>query len=303
MLVYKSLPQLSRIRRPLVLAAGAFDGVHRGHVSVIRQALTAAKAMGGEAWVLTFEPHPLRVLKPDQAPARLTSRDHRLKLLHAAGVDGCLVLPFTRQLAAVEPEDFVARLLSSAPSLKSLVVGENWTFGRRARGDVKLLRKLVKAHRIDVKVAAPLLWRKAPISSTRIRDAVAAGKLAAAASMLGRPFSIRGDVVHGKKLGRKLGYPTANVDPHNEVRPPEGIYAAYATVRDRKYPAAVYLNNRSLIVEAYLLDQKMDLYGQEIELSFVKKVGVEKPFKTLAGLKKKIAADIAAVRLALAPRD
>ncbi len=299
MLVYRSLAQLSRIRRPLVLVAGAFYGVHRGHATVIRQALRSAAKLRAEVWVLTFEPHPLRVLNPKLAPARLTSAEHRLKLLGALGVDGSLVLPFDRKLADLEPEEFIERLCRAAPRLKRMVVGQNWTFGRGARGDVALLRKLARRHRIAVSIARPLKFKGQPISSTRIRELAAKGRFDDAAQMLGRPFSIRGTVVHGKKLGRKLGFRTANVDPHNEVRPPPGIYAAYAVIRGRSHPAAVYLDGRSDIVEAHLIGRDLDLYGQNIELRFVQKVGALRRCADDEALKKKIGRDVEAARRVL----
>lgn len=296
MLIYRSLSQLSRVKRPLVLAAGAFDGVHRGHQHVIEAAMREARGLRGETWVLTFDPHPLRILKPELAPAMLTSKDHKLKLLHGLGINGCLVLPFTKKLAGVEPEEFIAQLKKNSPKLKQLVVGENWTFGRRARGNVKMLKTLSRRHGFAVTIARPLKFEGESISSTRIRDNVAAGRLDDAHRMLGRQFSIRGDVIHGKKLGRKLGFPTANVDPHNEVRPPAGIYAAHAFVRGQSYPAAVYLNASARIVEAHLIDCQLDLYGQEIEIVFEKRIRPDRKFASLTALKRQIARDIAAAK-------
>ncbi len=300
MLIYRSLAQLARVKKPLVLAAGAFDGVHRGHQSVIRAAQRAAHSLRGETWVLTFDPHPLRILRPELAPALLTSKDHKLKLLKDLGLNGCVVLPFTKKLARVEPEEFIARLKKSAPRLKLMVVGENWRFGRRARGNVEMLKKLSRSSGFSVRLARPLKEDGETISSTRIRDAVAAGKLDEAGVMLGRPFSIRGDVIHGKKLGRKLGFPTANVDPHNEVRPPAGIYAAYTFVRGRRYPSAAYLDTRSPIVEVHLIENEMDLYGQEIDIVFVKRIRGDKRFGALSSLKQAIARDVSAAKKILA---
>jgi riboflavin kinase/FMN adenylyltransferase len=242
------------------------------------------------------------VLKPDLAPALLTSKDHRLKLLHDLGIAGCLVLPFTKELARVEPEDFIRSLKQAAPGLRRMVVGENWTFGRHARGTVSLLRQLARENRFALSVARPLRWRGGAVSSTRIRDAIAAGRLDHARAMLGRPFGVRGDVVRGKRLGHQLGFPTANVDPHNEVRPPPGIYAAHAFVRGKRHPAAVFLGDHSPIVEAYLIDRDMDLYGQEIEIVFVRRLREERRFASLSALRHQIARDVEKARQFLTSR-
>jgi riboflavin kinase/FMN adenylyltransferase len=225
MRVIDQLEGLSAAAGPVVLAAGYFDGVHRGHQAVIRTALARAQESGAETWVLTMDPHPLRILRPDAAPRLLTSTPHKLRLLGELGVAGCVVLPFTVALAAVEPADFIARLRAAAPRLVCMVVGPNWTFGRGARGTPDTLRELARAHGFDATIAEPVLVDGQPISSTRIREAVLLGQLDEAARLLGRPFGVRGTVVRGKQLGRRLGFPTANVDAEGEVRPPPGIYA------------------------------------------------------------------------------
>lgn len=300
------LEELAAVSRPIVFAAGAFDGVHRGHQSVLRQAQALAREAGGEAWVLTFDPHPLKLLRPDRAPALITSTPHRLQLLRGLGVDGVAMLPFTAAFAAQEPDAFIDHVRESVPALKAFVVGQNWTFGRQARGNTELLRELGRDRDFAVHVMEGLAWNGASISSTRIRNAIGTGALADAEAMLGRPFSIYGTVVHGTKVGRQLGYPTANVDPHNEVRPPAGIYACRTRVEDRSYPSAAFLTANPDprkgppdVVEVHLLDVTLDLYDQEIDVKFVMKLRDEWRFDSLDALKAQIALDVAAARAAL----
>jgi riboflavin kinase/FMN adenylyltransferase len=295
----RSLKELESIRAPIVFAAGVFDGVHKGHQAVIARARERATEAKAEAWVLTFDPHPIRVLKPEAAPALLTSTTHKLELLSQCRADGCALLPFTQEFAQVEPEPFIDQLRTAAPSLRELVVGENWTFGHRGRGDTKLLLELAAKRPLAVAIVPGVTWNGNVISSTRIREAVALGNLDDAMAMLGRPFSILGTVVHGKKLGRKLGFPTANLDPHNEVRPPAGIYAVRAAVDGRRLPAAAYVGtgpDTGDVVEVHLLDHTADLYGRDIEVFFHKKIRDDRRFTKQEDLKRQIARDIEQAR-------
>ncbi len=292
---------------PIIFAAGAFDGVHRGHQAVLRHAQALARRSGGQAWVLTFDPHPQKLLRPDRAPALITSTPHRLQLLRELGVEGVALLPFTAAFAAQEPEAYIARVRETVPALRAFVVGRNWTFGRLARGTTELLRALGGQYGFEVHALDGLDWGGAPISSTRIRHAIGAGALADAEAMLGRPFSICGAVVHGAKVGRQLGYPTANVDPHNEVRPPPGIYACRARIEGRTHPAAAFLaahpdprKGPPDVVEVHLIDAAGDLYGQEMDVQFVKKLRDERRFDSLDALKAQIALDVETARAALA---
>lgn len=297
------LEQLREDSRPVVLAAGAFDGVHVGHRVVIQRAIEHARAANGTAWVMTFEPHPLKLLRPEIAPPLITSTPHKLQLLRALGVDGCAVLPFTPALAAIEPELFIEDLCRTTPHLAAIVVGSNWTFGHRGRGDSKLLRELGKKHGFEVEIVEGVLLNEQPISSTRIRKAVAAGDLDEAARLLGRPFSMYGTVIHGAKLGRKLGYPTANVDPHNEARPPAGIYAVRMNVEGVVHPGAGFLTDHPDpakgppdVVEVHLIDRTLDLYGLDVEVFFEKRLRDEWRFENFDALKTQIARDVAQAR-------
>lgn len=309
MKILHSLKGLKKERRPVVLAAGFFDGLHRGHRKVIDGAIKMAGGMGGSAWVVTFDPHPMKVLHPELAPQMLTAHPHKLKLLAGMGVDGCLVIPFTRRLAGLEPAEFAGQLLKCVPPLAGVVVGVNWRFGRKGKGDPALLARLCRGLGLKIKVVKPMLLGGEFISSTRIRDAVAKGDLTGAARMLGRPYSLLGTVVHGLGLGRKLGFPTANLDPHNEVIPASGIYAVTALIGRRLFDGVVNIGFRPTIrikhahkplVELHIFDFKRDIYGKNIEVFFKARLRDEEKFATLEELKIQIAADIAAARRVLA---
>ncbi|MBU0715746.1 MAG: bifunctional riboflavin kinase/FMN adenylyltransferase [Verrucomicrobia bacterium] len=234
-------------RRPVLLAAGFFDGVHRGHQAIIRKIVSAARRERGAAWVMTFDTHPRKVLFPLSAPRLLTSTQHKLRLLKALGVHGCIVIPFTRSLARREPKAFIAMLALAAPALRQIVIGRNWTFGRQGCGTPAMLKALAPVYGFKITVIPPVRWHGAVVSSTRIRAAVLAGRLAEAAGMLGRPFNLLGTVVPGRGLGRKLGIPTANLNPHNEVTPPDGVYIVRARWDGVAYPGIVNLGVRPTV--------------------------------------------------------
>lgn len=300
MRITRQLDDLRLERSPIVLAVGSFDGVHRGHQAVMSCAVESALAVQGEAWALTLDPHPLKLLKPQIAPPLITSTEHKLRLIEALGLDGCVVMPFTAGVAAEEPAAFLARLKESAPSLRELVVGDNWTFGRHAKGNVDLARELAPAHGFGVTLMDPVIWKGSPISSTRVRKAVAQGHLADAEQMMGRPFSILGTVVPGRHVGTLLGFPTANLDPHNEVRPPSGVYAVRVAVGNRWYGGAAFLADAAdekstpsgSVVEVHLLEFEGDVYGSDLEVVFVEWVREVRRFPSRMQLKQQIARDV-----------
>ena len=310
MKLYRRLSDLGREKRKIRLAAGFFDGVHRGHQAVIRRVIAQAKRHGEAAWIMTFDSHPLRLLQPHAAPPLLTSLGHKIGLIGACGVQGCVILRFTRSMAGVNPVKFVARLVKMVPNLRGMVVGSNWTFGRHGAGTPALLKKLGALHGFDVTVVRPLRWRGGLISSTRIRRAVAGGRLDEAAAMLGRKFNVLGAVVSGRGIGRKLGIPTANVNLHNEVAPANGVYAVRAVIEHRTFDGVANIGirptfadagkkpgeRRKKILEVHLFDVRADLLGRDIEVFFVKKIRAERRFPSLQALKHRIARDIGAAR-------
>ncbi len=289
---------------PCALAIGAFDGLHTGHQALIQKAVGAARQQSGTAWLLTFDPHPSRILRPDTGPLLLTSTEHKLRLLQGTGLDGVVVHPFTADLAGWPPETFLQRLRSAVPNLQVIVVGANWRFGRRASGDVPQLKKWGTAQGVAVEVPAAVEWQGAPVSSTRIREAIEHGRLPAAHAMLGRPFSLWGAVTTGRQYGRELGFPTANIRLQDEVRPPTGVYAVRAHVDNRPHNGAAYLGLRPTaqgidshhLLEVHLFDVTLDLYGQLIEVAFVEHLRPDQRFPDATTLQAQIARDVARAR-------
>lgn len=299
--ILRSLEQLDSVHDPVIVAVGVFDGVHLGHQEVIRLCRAQADGAGAQPWVMTFDPHPLRVVQPSSAPALLTGLPAKLDLLAAQQVTGCMVIPFTTEFSAMEPDVFLDQLMKRLPSLRGLVIGENWRFGRQARGNVTLLRELAAARRIDVTVAKPVTAGGLPVSSTRIREAIAAGHLDVAATLLGRLHSVQGTVIHGKKRGRKLGFPTANIDVRGTAVPPSGIYAAHVYLNKIVWSGALYLpaseGNQPDTMEVHLIDFSGDLYNQELTIEFVDKIREDdRRFDHEGDLIQQIQSDVAAIR-------
>ncbi|MDE0838517.1 MAG: bifunctional riboflavin kinase/FAD synthetase [Kiritimatiellae bacterium] len=294
-----SLESPKNMTSPVCIAMGFFDGVHLGHVRVLQSAMTQAARLGGTAWMVSFDPHPNVVLRPDVAPEMLMTIAQKCDHARLAGIDGCLTLPFSKKIAQQTPEDFVAQLCEQMPTLQHIAVGAQWRFGHRRSGTLQTLADLGRQHGFSVEGVEAVSHGDAPISSTRIRAAVAQGQLEEAEAMLGRPFSVRGRVVEGQRLGRTLGYPTANLDLADGVRPPQGVYAARATVAGKLHDGVVSYGRRPTVADAnadpvmelHLFDYEGDLYGLEIELYFEKFIRPEQKFDSLERLRTRIAAD------------
>lgn len=307
MYVFRNLAELGQQYRRVCLAIGVFDGVHRGHQKVLARALTTARKQAAAAVAVTFDPHPARVLQPHTAPPLLTSTSHKLRLLEAVGLDGCIVLVFDQRLAETPAEEFVAQLVRHAPGLERVCVGPNFRFGRDREGDFTLLRRLgLRWGFVAEEIPAATLGSEL-ISSTAIRQHVQAGRLETAAAMLGRCFSVLGTVVTGDQLGRQLGYPTANIDPHNEVMPPTGVYAVFVDCAGHRYAGMANIGRRPTIakepreprLEVHLFDFNEELYGQELEIFFVQRLRDERRFPSHDALRAQLQDDERAARAVL----
>jgi riboflavin kinase/FMN adenylyltransferase len=303
--VLRNIPDLGRLPGPLFLAIGVFDGVHLGHQAVIRRALSGAQRDGGTAVAVTFDPHPVRVLRPDQAPRLLTSTAHKLRLIRNLGVANQLVIHFDREFAGTEPEDFIRALAAACHPLREICVGFEWSFGKGRAGNLALLERLGAQLGFD-EVGVPAVEMDGEIvSSTLIRKAVESGDLDRAARLLGRPFTILGTVVKGDQLGRKIGFPTANLSAHNEQYPPNGVYAVEVQRGLEKLDGVVNIGVRPTIanasgervLEAHLFDFSGDLYGEDLEITFRKFLRPEQKFAGLDALKAQIARDVEAARV------
>lgn len=291
---------------PLHLTFGVFDGVHRGHRALIDELLAGAKRSHARAVVGTFDVHPARVVAPQRAPLALSSAEERVGLLEQAGADDVVLWRFDRGFASLEADEFIARLVS-AGEVRHVLAGFDLAFGHDRRGDVHLLSELGRRHGFTVAEARGLLFGGAPISSSRIRAALAAGRIDEANAMLGREYGVRGTVVHGAGRGKVLGYPTINIaTPSDRQLPADGIYAMRVVVGDAILPAAANLGVRptfeesgARLLEAYLLDVARDLYGREVEARFVKRIRDERKFGSADELAQQIATDVERVRDAL----
>ena len=311
MKIIRSLNEFTGSSVPVVLAAGCFDGLHIGHQAVIGKAIERAKAIGGEAWIFTFDPHPAKVLMPDHAPPLIFTPAQQSRHLQEMGVDGCIMQPFTVELMQQEPLDFFNHLCECIPPLAGISVGEDWSFGRNRGGNAELLTKLCAQRSLWFSAHAPVCWRGERVSSTRIRKAIQLGHMEDATAMLGRPVSTIGVVEHGEKIGRKLGYPTANIEPENEMLPPRGIYAARLRVGNGMHDAAAYIGHRGTfhenepqVLEVHLLDESgIDLYGQRVEVSYLEYIRGDRVFEDAEKLKAQIPADLAAIRSVLSRQD
>lgn len=307
MKIIHALEEFTDTRKPVILAAGCFDGLHIGHTAVIQVAIDRARAIGGEAWVFTFDPHPAKVLSPDHAPPLIFTTDQQSRQLQEMGVDGCILQPFTLDFMKQEPVDFFDHLCTCIPELAGISVGEDWSFGRNRSGNAELLTKLCNKRNMYFSAHPAVCWKNERVSSTRIRKAIKLGHMHDAIGMLGHPVSTIGNVVHGKKIGRGLGYPTANINPENDMLPPRGIYAARLRVGHHLHNAAAYIGHRETfhqnepqVLEVYLLDeQNIDLYDQQVEVSYIEYIRGDEVFEDAEKLKKQIESDISAIRAVL----
>ncbi len=293
---------------PIILAAGFFDGVHVGHRAVLAGAVALARARHGQAWALTFDQHPLSILAPTRRPPLLTPLEVRLERLAEAGLDGCLMLPFTRELAACSPEAFVDLICVAPGHIAAIRCGANWRFGHHASGDPALLADLGRSRGFTVEIVPAALHDASPISSTRIRCAIQEGRLPDAAAMLGRPYTIRETVVRGRGVGRQLGMATANLHPSAEVLPPTGVYAVRTWLGDRPVDGVANLGVRPTfadappadpVLEIHVLDFAGDLYGATLDIAFVARLRDERPFPSPRELVEQIERDIVAARAIL----
>ncbi len=290
------------------LAVGNFDGVHRGHQALVALAVRDARASNGTSVVLTFDPHPSRVLSPDRAPASLMTLDQKAEILAGLGVDRLAVLPFTVELSRREPEEFARDVLQHALGARVVVVGSSFRFGRGRSGDLATLRRLGEALGFRVHGQRPVIARGGPISSTRIREALSRGDVEAARDFLGRRFFVDGTVVKGEGRGRQIGIPTANLDVVNETIPGGGVYACWCRVREDDAPtrpAAVNIGRRPtfgggvVTVEAHVLDYEGDLYGRGLHVEFEQRLREESRFPNAEALVAQIRRDIADARRVL----
>lgn len=302
-----AIAELSSVPGPVHLAIGFFDGVHAGHQEVIAHARRVAAGQGGTAVVATFEPHPQRFLRPESAPRLLTSTRHKAQIMERLGVSHLLIIPFDAVLAAQEPADFIAQIAAACRPLASITVGKSWAFGKGRAGNLATLTTLGRGHGFDAHGIAPVSVGGEVVSSTRIRTAVECGDFETAATLLAREYSVLGTVKLGRQLGRRLGFPTANLTLESEQLPPIGVYAVRAMLDGQLLPGVANLGHRPTVdgtgerhLEVHLFDFDGDIYGRDMEVRFSQRLREEVRFESLDELKAQIARDAQRARQVLA---
>jgi riboflavin kinase/FMN adenylyltransferase len=302
-----------RLSRPLnrpVLTIGNFDGVHLGHRAILEIVVDRARSLGGEAILLTFEPHPRKIVQPDRPPSLLATLEQKAELLDAAGIDVLIVESFDLEFAQTPPEVFVNEYIQRRIAPTEVYVGYDFHFGRDREGSMRLLAETGPRLGFSVTVIPEITMGERDVNSTRIRDLLGTGQVKEAAELLGRPFSVRGSIVEGMKRGRGMGFPTANLAPDNEMLPHAGVYICAVRFLDdgdpgrgEVIPAVTNLgyrptfdDQRSLVAEAHLMDFSGDLYGRKVDLDFLERLRPEQKFESIDELKLQIGRDVDTAR-------
>jgi riboflavin kinase/FMN adenylyltransferase len=286
--------------RKVCLAIGVFDGVHLGHQQIIRQTVADSRQHEATAVVVTFDKHPSIIVAPDRVPPLIYARSQKHRAIEALGADALLEIPFDKTYSEQTGEQFIRSLARDLGRIHSVCVGADFVFGHQRSGNVQLLRKLGGGLNFQVHGLAAVALDGETVSSTRIREAIRSGDFDSASQMLGRAYSVAGDVIHGDQLGHKLGFPTANLNTTGLLLPPNGVYAAHAAVARHIHRAVLNIGIRPTVsqptpvprVEVHLLDFSGELYGKEMEVTFTAKLRDEQKFSSLDELKAQIARDI-----------
>ena len=299
---YPDDPRPPRWTRP-VLALGNFDGVHRGHTKILERIRRVAGEHGATTVVMTFDPHPPRVVRPDKAPPLLMTTAQKLRAFEAAGVQGAAIVRFSTELSHWDPETFVRNVLVDWLRVAEVWVGANFLFGHDRTGNFSLLRVLGARYGFKAEKIDPVRYKEFVVSSTRIRRLVSEGRVDEAGALLGHQYSIEGHVVHGDHRGRELGFPTANLCTDNELLPPYGVYATTTTVERIVRPSVTNIGVRPTVdqsgrttVETHVFDVDNVLYGADLRIGFVQRLRDERAFESVDALKKQIAADCSRAR-------
>lgn len=286
----------------VILTIGSFDGVHFGHRAILERVVEQARNLNGTPAVMTMKPHPREFFAPENAPNLLTSPDKQRELLADAGIGALLVLPFDQATADMPPEAFIEEILVKKCHARAVIVGHDCRFGKGARGGIHLLREEGTRHGFTVEEVPPQILDAERVSSTLVRERVLQGDLETVRRLLGRRYSLTGRVETGRGIGRTIGFPTANVKPHHNAIPAQGVYIAEALFSGERHPAAVNIGiaptirQEDVTVEAHVLDFDGDLTGQEIEIIFHERIRPEKKFPSREALIEQIARDVERVR-------
>ncbi|HEY6066838.1 MAG TPA: bifunctional riboflavin kinase/FAD synthetase [Thermoanaerobaculia bacterium] len=288
-----------------IATIGNFDGVHLGHRRILETVAARARETERPSVAITFEPHPLSVLRPDHAPRRLQTLRQKEEALEAIGIENLLVIPFTRDFSLTEPEEFVRSVLSGRLAVSEVYLGSHFAFGRGKRGDIAMLKRMGPECGFVASSVEEVIFEGEPVSSTRIRSAIARGDVASANAMLGREFEIDGLVARGDKVGRKIGYPTINLEPENDLHPADGVYVTQIHIRsfDRRFDCVTNIGRRptvyedySTVIETFVLDFSANVYGERVRLFFFDRLREERRFPSVTALSDQIGRDIEETR-------
>ncbi len=288
-----------------VVTVGNFDGVHLGHQAMLRDVVARAREAGAPALVVTFDPHPLKVLHPERAPKMIQTLRQREEAIEACGVDGLVLVPFTRDFSLVPAAEFAKELLGRRLAVREVRVGHRFVFGHGREGNLELLEAVGRAAGFRVSGFEDVVDAAGAISSTRIRAAVAEGRVVEANALLGRPYAMDGIIAKGDRMGRKIGFPTMNLQPSNELYPMDGVY--FSSVRidsfERTFACVTNIGRRPTVyedyattIESYILDFSSDVYGERVRLSFFERVRDEMTFPSMLELTAQIRRDVEATR-------
>jgi riboflavin kinase/FMN adenylyltransferase len=296
--IIRHLEQLPARLRGGAVAIGNFDGVHLGHRRIVERLLMRARELGGAALVFTFDPHPVRLLRPQECPPPLTWTERKAELLAALGVDRIVAYPTDEALLTLSPREFFERIVARALAARAVVEGANFYFGHDRAGDIRLLAELTAERGMTLDVVEPVLAEGAIVSSSRIRGRIAAGDVAGAARLLTAPYRIRGMVTHGAGRGAKIGFPTANLEAVDTLLPAAGVYAGRAWINGRGRAAAINLGpnptfgEHALKVEVHVLDFDEALYGQPLEVEFLERLRDIQSFASAEELAMQLGVDV-----------
>lgn len=299
-MIYRTLAEVPDSFGPCAITIGNFDGVHIGHRQIVERVVAIARQNGWKSAALTFDPHPTRLVAPDRAPKLLTTPQERARRMEQLGVDEVLILPFTSAVANLSPEEFVSDILADRLKARAVLVGDNFRFGHKAAGHADTLRDLGRTYGFEVEIAGAVRWRGRIVSSSEIRRAIQAGEVSLACRMLGRPYALEGNVVHGQGIGARQTVPTLNLETAAEVLPKTGVYITRTRDLDqaRSWPSitnAGYrptFNGHSLSIETYLLAPLEGATPQRIAVEFLRWVREERKFENADALKTQILRDV-----------
>ena len=302
MRIFRSIDEIkNKIKNP-VLTIGNFDGVHKGHQNIFDIIIKKSKEIKGSNVVLTFDPHPLKVFTGENRLFLLTPTKKKIKLMEKFGIENLLLLKFSKEFSQTPAEKFVKNILIDAIGVKELYVGYNYFFGRNKEGNIELLKKFGEKYGFNVNIIEPYIINNRVVSSTLCRELIAEGKVRDVAMYLGRYYLIEGNVVKGKRLGSRLGFPTANIKSPNEVYPKYGVYAVKVGYKGKIYNGACSIgfnptfDNCSLTVEVYLMDFQKEIYNETLKIVFIERIRAMKKFSSVEELKEQIGNDVEKAR-------